>query len=102
MVELVAHMIGRDLTELRAMSQYKASQAERKRAAALSCKTKDYGLAGAIAPFDLDLHEGEVIGLAGLLGSGRTETADLVFGIDKPTSGMLDGGKALLSTIIRR
>ncbi len=87
-VELVARMIGRDLTELRAMSQYKASQANANERRVV-LQTKDLGLAGAIAPFDLDLHEGEVIGLAGLLGSGRTETADLVFGIDKPTSGML-------------
>jgi simple sugar transport system ATP-binding protein len=87
-VELVAHMIGRDLTELRAMSQYKESQAQAgERRVVL--QADDLGLTGAIAPFDLALHEGEVIGLAGLLGSGRTETADLIFGIDKPTSGTL-------------
>ena len=78
-VELVARMIGRDLTELREMSQYKASQANASERRVV-LQTKDLGLAGAIEPFDLDLHEGEVIGLAGLLGSGRTETADLVFG----------------------
>ncbi|MBN2436361.1 MAG: sugar ABC transporter ATP-binding protein [Spirochaetes bacterium] len=37
--------------------------------------------------FDLDLKKGEVLGLAGLLGSGRTEIARLLFGIDKPHSG---------------
>ena len=31
-------------------------------------------------PFDLKLRGGEVVGLSGLLGSGRTETAKLVFG----------------------
>jgi simple sugar transport system ATP-binding protein len=44
---------------------------------------------GSIAPFDLELHAGEVLGLAGLLGSGRTEMAQLLFGIDKPDSGAL-------------
>jgi simple sugar transport system ATP-binding protein len=42
---------------------------------------------GAIQPFDLTLRRGEVTGLAGLLGSGRTETARLLFGIDAPDGG---------------
>ena len=47
------------------------------------------GRTGSIEPFDLELREGEVVGLAGLLGSGRTEVADLLFGIDKPDSGTI-------------
>ncbi|MEO9167294.1 MAG: sugar ABC transporter ATP-binding protein [Aestuariivirga sp.] len=42
-----------------------------------------------IAPFDLELRKGEVLGLSGLLGSGRTETAKLVFGAIKHDSGTL-------------
>jgi simple sugar transport system ATP-binding protein len=43
---------------------------------------------------DLDVHRGEVVGLAGLLGSGRTELARLLFGADRATSGqMLVNGK---------
>ena len=40
---------------------------------------------------DIGLHiaEGEVLGLAGLLGSGRTETARLLTGIDRPDTGYL-------------
>ena len=45
------------------------------------------GRAGAIAPFDLTMHQGEVVGLAGLLGSGRTELARLLFGADRADSG---------------
>jgi simple sugar transport system ATP-binding protein len=37
---------------------------------------------GAVEPFDLRLGRGEVLGLAGLLGSGRSEVARLLFGID--------------------
>ena len=48
-----------------------------------------YGKRGSVEPFDLDVRPGEVVGIAGLLGSGRTETAFLLFGIDKP-----DGGQA--------
>ena len=53
---------------------------------------------GAIEPFDLELHAGEVIGLAGLLGSGRTEMAELIFGLEKPETGsMTMNGKPISS-----
>ncbi len=42
---------------------------------------------GALQPMDLSVRPGEVLGLAGLLGSGRTETARLLFGIDRRTAG---------------
>ncbi len=52
------------------------------------------GKAGRVAPFSLKLHEGEVVGVAGLLGSGRTEMARLMFGVDLPDSGQVSvGGK---------
>ncbi len=52
------------------------------------------GRTGAIAPFDLEIKKGEVVGLAGLLGSGRTELARLLFGADQPDSGKVSiGGK---------
>jgi galactofuranose transport system ATP-binding protein len=50
---------------------------------------RNLGRRGAIAPLDLALHPGEVLGLGGLLGSGRTETARLLFGIDDADSGEL-------------
>jgi monosaccharide-transporting ATPase len=56
------------------------------------------GRAGAIAPFSLTIHAGEVVGLAGLLGSGRSELARLLFGADKMDSGELrvDGSPVVL------
>ena len=54
-----------------------------------SWRVTDLGLRGSIAPFDLDLDEGDVLGLAGLLGSGRTEMARLLFGIDGANQGEL-------------
>lgn len=44
---------------------------------------------GMLDTFNLDLHEGEVVGLAGLLGSGRTEAANLIFGAVKADQGQL-------------
>jgi simple sugar transport system ATP-binding protein len=45
---------------------------------------------GALAPVDLELKRGELLGLAGLLGSGRTELARLLFGADKADAGAID------------
>ena len=82
-IDLIARMLGKELSEF-----------SRKRAAAQTAgdgksvlSVKSLGLRGSIAPFDLVLNEGEVLGLAGLLGSGRTEMARLIFGIDGATQG---------------
>jgi simple sugar transport system ATP-binding protein len=51
---------------------------------------------GVLSPVDLELRRGELLGLAGLLGSGRTETARLLFGADRADEGSVDiGGKPL-------
>jgi simple sugar transport system ATP-binding protein len=89
-LDLIAKMLGKELSEF----SYAADSDERKKAfakAGLAAKSllqvKDLGLRGSIAPFDLNLGEGEVLGLAGLLGSGRTEMARLIFGIDGANQG---------------
>ncbi|UXN33480.1 MULTISPECIES: sugar ABC transporter ATP-binding protein [Micrococcaceae] len=58
------------------------------------------GRKGAVQPFDLELYPGEVIGMAGLLGSGRTELARLLYGADKADEGsiQLHGVQAKLRT----
>ncbi len=70
----------------------------RSRHGSRSSPPKDWDAQGAIAPFDLTIHEGEVVGLAGLLGSGRTELARLLFVADKPDSGRLLVNGAPIST----
>jgi simple sugar transport system ATP-binding protein len=47
------------------------------------------GRKGAMQPMDLEIGQGEMLGLAGLLGSGRTEAARLLFGADKADTGTI-------------
>lgn len=55
-------------------------------------QAKGLGRRGALQPLDIDIHEGELLGLCGLLGSGRTEAARLLFGADKADSGQIAVG----------
>ena len=87
-VGLISKMIGRNLAEFDEMSKTKLESSKHIKKEAL-LQARGFGLTGAIRPFDLDLHAGEVVGLAGLLGSGRTETAGILFGSDKADSGSI-------------
>ncbi|MFO7251206.1 MAG: ATP-binding cassette domain-containing protein, partial [Actinomycetes bacterium] len=62
------------------------------RAARPLVEAEGLGRSGAINPFTLTIPEGEVVGLAGLLGSGRTELARLLFGADHADTGTVRVG----------
>ena len=85
---LITLMLGRSLTETEDIARQKIESGRHIGTDAL-LEAEGIGLVGSIAPFDLVLHAGEVVGVAGLLGSGRTEMAQLLFGIDQPTSGSM-------------
>src|SRR5260370_16901839 len=78
-------MLGRELAET--TSERAAARPHQPREVCASFE--GYGKAGYLAPFDLELRRGEVVGLAGLLGSGRTETARLVFGAERADIGQV-------------
>ena len=65
------------------------SQESKKGIKNVCLKQKDWGATGSLEPFDMELYANEVVGIAGLLGSGRTELANLTFGIDTPDTGTL-------------
>jgi galactofuranose transport system ATP-binding protein len=89
-IELVRKMIGHELGTLDELTEH-----IRPPTGANLLTADSLGRKGGIEPFDLELHRGEVVGLAGLLGSGRTEAARLLFGADNPDSGSITiDGKA--------
>ena len=87
-IKLVSHMIGKDVGEVEALERKRASTATI-RSEEPMLEAKGLGRKGFIHPLDLEVRPGEVLGLAGLLGSGRTETARLLFGVDRPDQGSI-------------
>lgn len=89
-IELIAHMLGKELEEF-TLEQQQMEKGAKKEASTQEELFRVVGLErkGAMNPFSLTIRRGEVMGLAGLLGSGRTETARLLFGIDKTTGGTI-------------
>jgi simple sugar transport system ATP-binding protein len=87
-LDLVSKMIGRQLSDLEDMTRFKQESSKHIKTEPI-VDAKGLGRIGSVKPFDLQLRPGEVLGFAGLLGSGRTETANLLFGVDKPDSGTL-------------
>lgn len=97
-LELISMMLGREFEFL--THEAAPVQVEEQDAAPAAFRFEGYGKRGSVAPFDLKVRPGEVVGIAGLLGSGRTETAFLLFGIDQPDSGqaLVDGQTVSLTS----
>lgn len=94
-VRLVAEMMGKDFDDLAAIK--KSGEGSAKVSGELVIDAKGLSHTGTIKPFDLQIHKGEVIGLTGLLGSGRSELARAIYGADKAEGGELFvKGKKLL------
>lgn len=87
-IELIAKMLGRSLSELDEMSKEMRVRKDRTHNGCV-LEVSGFGRKGMIEPLDMDLHSNEIVGIAGLLGSGRTELANLIFGVESPDTGSL-------------
>ena len=85
--ELIALMIGRDLQDLRQIGSLRQEHRAQPEGPPFY-SARGLGQQDVLAPTDLDLHRGEVVGIAGLRGSGRTELARLLAGGERPDSGV--------------
>jgi ABC-type sugar transport system ATPase subunit len=77
--ELVRLMVGRPLHELFTRSESSPGET--------ALEVKGFARDGEFEGVDLALRRGEILGLAGLVGAGRTELAQSIFGIRQPDSG---------------
>lgn len=100
-IELIGHMLGRDPSAL-SKEQEEVATVKRRTKSTVEplLDVHDLERKGSMSAFSLRINKGEVLGLAGLLGSGRSETARLLFGIDRPSRGstFLDGEEVNISS----
>lgn len=89
-LELVRLMVGRHLDVLERLDAQERGPVASERSATPLVKVVGLGRKGALEATDLALHEGEVVGVAGLLGSGRTELARLLSGADGHDTGTVE------------
>ena len=83
-LELVSSMIGKDLDEI-----FDLKRATQKPDAKTMLEADHIGVPGKVEDISFHQKQGELLGFAGLLGSGRTETAEMLFGVTKLANGDL-------------
>ena len=85
-LQLVARMMGRDFDDLAEIKRENVGNAD---SDVTVIDALGLGCRGKVKPFDLTVNKGDVIGLSGLLGSGRSELARAIYGADRPDCGKL-------------
>jgi len=85
MDEIISHMVGREIKE-------KFPRVTCRKGKKI-LEVKNLNAGRMVRDINLELYEGEIVGIAGLMGAGRTETTRAIFGVDEKQSGQifLDG-----------
>ena len=77
--KIISMMVGRELQNLYTKNEH--IQGEK------ALEVKNLSVSNVLKNINLTLYKGEILGLAGLVGAGRTELAKAIFGLLKPDSG---------------
>ena len=86
---LISLMVGRELTQLFPKGEPRIGE--------VALSVRDLALDRVFAGVSFDLHQGEILGIAGLVGAGRTNVAETIFGITPATSGEIRiGGRPVV------
>lgn len=76
---LIRMMVGREITDQ--FPRHRQPRGE------VALEVRHLSLPGTLHDITLTVHRGEIVGLSGLVGSGRTELARVLFGVDRPAAG---------------
>jgi inositol transport system ATP-binding protein len=90
--QVIALMVGRELTQLFPKHNHPTER--------VAMSVKGLTRTGTFEDVSFDVRAGEILGIAGLVGSGRTELAETIFGLTRATSGeiLLDGVPAAIDS----
>jgi rhamnose transport system ATP-binding protein len=90
--DLIRLMVGRTITDLFPKQDVKAGE--------VVLKVENLARAGSFHNVSFELRKGEILGMAGLVGAGRTNVARAIFGVEPATAGsiQLDGQEVAITS----
>ncbi len=90
--QVIQMMVGREITQMFPKETVPIGE--------VVLSVKNLGLDGVFQDVSFDLRKGEILGLAGLVGSGRTNVAETIFGVTPATAGeiFLNGKKVTIAS----
>jgi ABC-type sugar transport system ATPase subunit len=80
--KIVHYMVGRELKDF--------FPARNVNIGAIRVKVRNLSSKNGVEDISFDIRKGEIVGMAGLIGAGRTQVARALFGIDRKTSGAIE------------
>jgi ABC-type sugar transport system ATPase subunit len=89
--QIVRYMVGRELTDLFPGRNVKCGE--------VSVKVENLSSAQRVTEVSFDIRAGEIVGMAGLVGAGRTEVAETIFGVVPKITGtiIIDGNEITIN-----